>query len=80
MGFKEQTSITAKPEVAGAVATTWQTVIVHFKDGTSDRLETGDPDAADLAIVAWRLDPRTKAIVRQVGDLPAEVVYRAETP
>ena len=27
--------------------------------------------------MAWKLDPRTKEIVRQVGDLQAEVVYRA---
>ena len=78
MGLAERTSIAAGHEGAGAAATTWQTIIVYFKDGTSDRLDTGDPDAADLAIVAWRLDPRTKEIVRQVGDLPAEVVYRAE--
>lgn len=50
---------------------------MHFKDGTSDRVDTGDPDAAEVAIVAWRLDPRTLKIVRQVGDLPAEVVYES---
>lgn len=49
--------------------------MVHFKDGTSDRIDTGDQDTADLAILAWRLDPRTEKVVRQVGDGPAEVVY-----
>ena len=53
----------------------WQTITVHFRDGTSDHVDTGDPEAAELAIMGWRLDSRTVKIVRQVGDLPAEVVY-----
>ena len=55
----------------------WQTLVAHFRDGTSDRLDTADPDAAAVATTAWRLDPRTVKITRQVGDLPLEVIYSA---
>lgn len=51
--------------------------MVHYRDGIIDRIDTGGPDAAELAIMGWRLDPRTEKIVRQVSDLPAEVVYGA---
>jgi hypothetical protein len=51
--------------------------VVHFRDGTTDKLDTADPDAAAVAITAWRLDARTVKIVRQTGDLPAEVIYTA---
>ena len=50
---------------------------MHFKDGTTDRMDTADPDSAAVAITVWRLDPRTIKITRQVENLPLEVVYTA---
>ncbi|MDE1858858.1 MAG: hypothetical protein KGI26_07320 [Thaumarchaeota archaeon] len=57
------------PGLGVPLGSKWYTFILRRFDGTSDRMDTADPQAAAFVVRAWERDPRSRFIaMRANGD------------
>lgn len=53
----------------------WYTFFLRRFDGTTDRVDTADTDAAATTVRAWEKDPRTRFITMQVDSEHVVLIY-----
>lgn len=63
-----------KPPPGVSAPPKWYTFVLRRFDGTSDRMDTADPEAAAFVIRAWERDRRTRFITMQIEDRAA-IIY-----
>ena len=63
------------PALGVPQASKWYTFVLHRFDGTTDRIDTADPEAAAFVVRGWERDPRTRFVTIQGNGGKATLIY-----